>query len=158
MSRSLCPEPPQGRCPGSRHSSQPWATCSGTRRCPSGSGGGWAAPGESGSGERQDSGGSGHLACDVHVCAQPCLPCLLRPALRSHRACVSTQQVRVRQGPPDRGPDPCPAWGIFPSVSLEGVPRRGGRKTRENNHPAPWRQVLGHRARPQVPAFRWGSR
>lgn len=61
------------------------ALCSGKERCPSG-------PGESESGEGQGSGGSRHLAYNIHDCV-----CSAAPALRSHRACAFIQLANKDQ-------------------------------------------------------------
>ena len=76
VSGSPCPEPPSGHCPGSWHSSQPWATCSGREQVCLTRVGAALALGESGLGEGQGSRRSKRLACDIHTRVCSAVPAL----------------------------------------------------------------------------------
>lgn len=80
------------------------ALCSGKEGCPSG-------PGESESGEGQDSGGSRHLAYNIHDCA-----CSAEPAIRSHRIGSFSLLTRTRQkGRVSQGPH---IWGLSAALPV----------------------------------------
>lgn len=128
-SRSLCPEPPSGHCPGSWHNSAS-RPASGEPRLEK---------------DKAAVALSSWPAAVTQVCAQPCLPCLPRPALRVHRACVSTPLA-------DKDHAACQGltWDLLIRASVLPFPMKGpvpGRREFMGNdgHPALWRQASGHR-------------
>lgn len=117
MSRSLCPEPPPGHCPGSWHNA-----------------GARPAPRESTlEKDKAAVALSSWPAAVTQVCAQPCLPCLPRPALRNHRACVSTSLA-------DKDHAACqgPTWDLLIWASLFPFPTKGSYSRVEGVHEKGW--------------------